>query len=244
MLKGKENTGHIRKLPYIHLNCRESSIISVLQGGFLRPGRALGKQLSVKLWLEPEWQTQPAGQIPSSELLLKFVYIVARWSVEGFGLVIGFIGHFNIQIVTTYKWLSHRDECYQSRSSQLCLVMSSNSGRFSAPGLTSLQDGGHLSPPSYSSNCRLKTFSQWQLVSLCSFRTNRTENTASNSYLYSCVLHSPYLATAVSLAPQFLLWANMPYCYFQHKSTFVFNFPVNVYLFSGDFCSCKHHSAN
>jgi hypothetical protein len=53
----------------------------VLQGSFLSSGRALGKQLSVKLWLELEWQTQPAGRIPSSEQLAEFVYDVTLLSV-------------------------------------------------------------------------------------------------------------------------------------------------------------------
>jgi hypothetical protein len=42
---------------------------------------------------------------------------------------------FNIQLVATfYKSLSHKDCSFQSRSSLLCLVASSNSGCSSAPG--------------------------------------------------------------------------------------------------------------
>jgi hypothetical protein len=72
----------------------------------------------------------------------------------GFGLVIGFIGHFNPQLmITPHRSLLHTDWCSQLWSSLRCLVTSSNSGRSSASGLTSSQTGGHLTPTSYSSNC-------------------------------------------------------------------------------------------
>jgi hypothetical protein len=45
------------------------------------PGRALGKQSSIKLWLGLGWKTEPAGRISSSELLSEFVYNVGRLSV-------------------------------------------------------------------------------------------------------------------------------------------------------------------
>jgi hypothetical protein len=45
---------------------------------------------------------------------------------------------------TLYKSLSRRDLCSQALPPVRCLVSSSNGGRSSAPGLTSLQAGGHL----------------------------------------------------------------------------------------------------
>jgi hypothetical protein len=64
------------------------------------------------------------------------------------------------QLVTTlYKSVTQRLVC-SSRSSLLCLIMFSNSGRSSASGLTSSQAGGHLTPTSYSSHCRLRTLLQ------------------------------------------------------------------------------------
>jgi hypothetical protein len=70
----------------------------------------------------------------------------------GFGLVTGFIEHFNTHLVITfYRPLSHTDWCSQSQSSLHCLVTSSNSGRSSAPWLTFWQAGGQLTTTSYSS---------------------------------------------------------------------------------------------
>jgi hypothetical protein len=63
-------------------------------------------------------------------------------------------------VITLYRLLSHKDLCSRSR----WLVATSNGGRSSAPGSTSSQAGGHLTPTSYSSNCRLQTLSEWQLV--------------------------------------------------------------------------------
>jgi hypothetical protein len=45
---------------------------------------------------------------------------------------------------------------------------------------------------------------------ICSLGTDRTENIATQQLLPCCVLHSRYLAMAISLAPQSLLWATMP----------------------------------
>jgi hypothetical protein len=74
-----------------------------------------------------------------------------------FGLIIRFIGLLYTQLVTTlYKSLWHRLECSQSQTSLRCLVTSPNSGRSSAPGITSLQVGGRFTQTSYSSNWILK----------------------------------------------------------------------------------------
>jgi hypothetical protein len=52
-------------------------------------------------------------------------------------------------VTTLYKSLSYTEQCSQSRTSQRCLVTYSNSGRSSAPGLNSLQAGGHLTQNSH-----------------------------------------------------------------------------------------------
>jgi hypothetical protein len=59
-----------------------------------------------------------------------------------------------------YWTLQHTTRNYTSQITithrqVLCLVTSSSSGPFSACGLTSSQAGGHLTPNSYSSDCRL-----------------------------------------------------------------------------------------
>jgi hypothetical protein len=82
-----------------------------------------------------------------------------------------------IHLVTTlYKSLSHKKQCFQSRSSLLRLVASSRIGRSSAPGITSSQAGGHLTPTSHPSNCRLGSWASLYIPG-----KDHTENTDSNS---------------------------------------------------------------
>jgi hypothetical protein len=115
-----------------------------------------------------------------------------------------------------------RDECSQSRFSLLCLVMSSNIGRSSAPGLTSSQACDHLTPISYSSNCRLRTLSRltgngsWS--SLYRLGTNLTENTACSS---SCIV------ACVSIAA--IKWRLLSHCL--ETDVFKEPFPSNICLF-------------
>jgi hypothetical protein len=82
-------------------------------------------------------------------------------NIDGVGISNRFYWTLKQHVITFYKSLPLAS---QSRSSLRCLVAASNSGRSSAPGLTSSQAGGHLTPTSFSSNCRLRTTSQWQLV--------------------------------------------------------------------------------
>lgn len=78
-----------------------------------------------------------------------------------------------------------------------CWITSSNTGRSSAPRLTSSQVRSHLTPSSCSSNCCLKTLSHncsWQ--SLYSLGNDHTQNTdANNTSIVVCLLR---LATGVS----------------------------------------------
>jgi hypothetical protein len=77
---------------------------------------------------------------------------------RGFGLLIGFIGPFNIQLVTTiYKSQSHRNHFSQSWSSRRRLVAASTVDLPLLAGSIFRQAGGHLTPTYYSSNGRLKT---------------------------------------------------------------------------------------
>jgi hypothetical protein len=151
---------------------------------------------------------------------------MTQWLYMKFGLLIRVNELLNTQHVTTlYKSLSYKAWCSQSQSSLRCLVMSSDSRRSSAPGLASLQAGGHLTPTSYSSDCHLRTMSangSWSALYILG--TDPTEKTSSNSFsvvawhsywhglcrkhhfpqsLHCCVLHSHNLATTVSLASQF-----------------------------------------
>jgi hypothetical protein len=82
---------------------------------------------------------------------------VYQWLKTGFRLIIGFIEH--LQIITN---LSISLSLIHTLCSSLQHVLSSQSALFTsgcspAPGLTSSQVGGHLTPTSSSSNCRLKT---------------------------------------------------------------------------------------
>jgi hypothetical protein len=87
-------------------------------------------------------------------LLLVHLYCHVIVTVDG--VWIGNRIYWTQLVSTLYKWLSHKHYS-RSRSSLRCLVTSSNSGRSFASGITSSQAGGHLTPTSYCSNCRLKT---------------------------------------------------------------------------------------
>jgi hypothetical protein len=60
-------------------------------------------------------------------------------------------------VTTLCTTVSSRDQYSQLLSSLRCLGTSSDSERSSAHGLTSSEAGGHLTPTSYSSDCRLRT---------------------------------------------------------------------------------------
>jgi hypothetical protein len=88
------------------------------------------------------------------------------------------------QLVTTLcKPLSHTDCCSQSRTSLPYLVSLSNIGRSFAPGLTSSQAGGYLTPTFYSSISRLTV----DCTLLHSPSMDLTENTFSHNSFYCCV---------------------------------------------------------
>jgi hypothetical protein len=83
-------------------------------------------------------------------------------------------------VTTLYKSLSHTDWCSQSRFSLRCLVAASNGERSSSLGFASSHGSVHLTPNSYSSDCRLRTLSlsansSWSaLYSLCTGPTKKT----------------------------------------------------------------------
>jgi hypothetical protein len=149
-------------------------------------------------------------------LVLTVVFILSRdgvWLQMGFGLLIGFIEHFNAWLLTTlHRPLSHTDWCSQSVFTAR-LVTSSNSGHSSASLLTSWQADGHLTPTSYSSNCHLKALSRllsrlsawthngiWFLF--YSLNTGSTENIVSNSS--SAVVCMPVAAITWRLLSRYL----------------------------------------
>jgi hypothetical protein len=135
---------------------------------------------------EPDW---PSPHHPILSCVCVYIYSNALgWRWTGLGLVIGFIGLLNTQLVTTlYNSLSHTDCCSQSRSSLRCLVTSSNSECPSAPWLTSPQAGDHITPTSSCSDYPLRT--QLVLVYIASSRTvQRTPLPTSLLLLCECLL--------------------------------------------------------
>jgi hypothetical protein len=103
---------------------------------------------------------------------------VTEWRQTGLGLTIGLIEHlYN-------PWL-HLTNHYYTQTGVLSHV-ASNGGRSSASGLTSSQDGDHLTPTSYS-HCRVLTLNWTEspnYISLYSLGTDRIENFASHSPMY------------------------------------------------------------
>jgi hypothetical protein len=112
-------------------------------------------------------------------------------------------------VSTLHKSLSHTDQCSHSRTSLLCLVAASNSGRFSAHGLTSLQAGDHLTPTTYSSNCRLKTILSRKSKSSQSVRLGVKPLEAHDQRYFFFFFqlnpcgHSPYVTPSLTDGPRY-----------------------------------------
>jgi hypothetical protein len=128
----------------------------------------------------------------------------------GFGLVIGLTEHLLIVTTSNYSAIANS---HTLQFTKVC-TKSSQSAMSSPVGVPLLPGSRprRLAAISHQHSTltavsRLPCNGIW--LSLYSLGTDRTENTASNSYS-TVALHSRYLAMAVSLAPQFLLWANMP----------------------------------
>jgi hypothetical protein len=144
------------------------------------------------------------------------------WLYKRFGLVIGFIEHFNIH----NSWL-HFTHHYHTKTSVLshnfisrCSVTSSKIGRSSASQHTSSQAGGHLTLTSYSSNYSLMAAGP---------RHGPHRKHCFQQLLNCCVLHTRYLAMEVSLAAQFLLKevfhsikCNFPVCFLIPSADVIF----------------------
>jgi hypothetical protein len=121
--------------------------------------------------------------------ILCSMYIGTCLSVttDGVGLVIRF--NENLQNVTTNNYGAISNS-HTLQFTTACTVFSVccvfTSGRSPASGFTFSQAGGHLTPSSYFSNCRLKTrHSNGSWPSLSSLGTHRIENTFQK--FYCCV---------------------------------------------------------
>jgi hypothetical protein len=98
-----------------------------------------------------------------------------------------------ITATTLHKSQSHRDECSLLRSSLSCLTRYRNSGRSSAPPLTSSQAGGYMSPTSVYSNGRLTRgkFMSRPRVSKLRLLLLSECGAPTDMYTYNCCWPSP-----------------------------------------------------